>query len=145
MIYVIVISFNFQAVTFLFFSLASAIFGGALTVIYSILIVFHGVDEWGNPVLEESRNYDAKITILGMILSLGMIECCIGCVAHVSVYRMLMICCFSSPTPQVSPIYNYPFRVSTTQYFLSKKSIWIFRVINFLLKKFCYLSLLRGK
>ena len=107
MIYVIVILFNFQAVTFLFLSLTSAVFGGLLAVMYSFFIALQRVDEWSNRILEENRNYDAKLTILAMILILGIIECCIGCVAQVSVYRMLMICCFSSPTPKVSPIYNH--------------------------------------
>ena len=97
----------------------SAVLGGALAVIYCILIVFfQGVDEWGNRILEENRNYDAQITVLSMIVALGILECFIGCVAQVSVYRMWMICCFSSPTPQVSPIYTYPFTVSATKYIL---------------------------
>lgn len=55
------------------------------------------------------------VAILTMIFVLGIIECCIGCQASVSVYRML-ICCFSSVSPEVRRIYNFPFRISATQY-----------------------------
>ena len=94
--YVIVILFTFQAALFQCFSLISALVGGVLAALYSIVtaIFAEGVQDNG-----------AEIAILAMILVLGIIECCAGCGA------LLVSCSCSSPPPQVSCIYNYPFTV----------------------------------
>ena len=89
-IYVTVILFNFQAVTFLCFSVISVLLGAALVWLYISMIFVQEGNRW--------VNYDAKIAIIGMILALGILECCIGCV--------WVICCFSCPHAQVSRIYN---------------------------------------
>ena len=96
MIYVIVVLFTFQAVTFQCFSVISALVGVALVVTYSFMIFF---EELKNRHVEYG-NHDAKIAILATILVLGILESSIGCV---------MIFRLSSPPPQVSRIHDYPF------------------------------------
>ena len=96
MIYVIVVLFTFQAITFQCFSVISALLGVALVVTYSFMIFF---EELKNRHVEYGY-HDAKIAILATILVLGIFECSIGCV---------MIFRLSNPPPQVSRIHDYPF------------------------------------
>lgn len=134
------ILFNSQVSVFQCFSLMSAMVCGGIAGFYLFIAFAQFIERaYGNP-----GTYDAEMALLIMIFILGIIECCVGCGATVSVYRM-MICCFSSPPPEVRHIYNSPFRTSATQYMFIFWSIWILQIINFLPKQLCYRSLLRGK
>lgn len=94
--YVTVILFNSQACAFKGFSVICAMLGGGLACVYFILIMIQA----------RNRNYDqgSEIAILAMISTLNFIEFFIGIWAATSVYKM-RICCFYSPSPQVSPFY----------------------------------------
>jgi len=97
-----------QAGVFQCFSLIAALLGSVLGALYGYKIIEQSLRHQD---LKDRRNNGPANAILGMILILGIVECVIGCLATASVNRM-MICCFSSPPPQVRLIYNSPFRIS---------------------------------
>ena len=96
------ILFAYQAAFFQCFSLISALLGGVLVGLYTFMIALYDYESHHG----DYRGYTAEIAILGIILVLGILECCAGCGAFG------VICCSSSAPPQVSCIYNYHFNTN---------------------------------
>lgn len=90
------------------FSITCAVYGGILTILYSISIALYQDDNYdsdtGRRRSRRNSNYDAQMAIASIMLILGVVEFAIAIWAAVYVRHLMRTktCCSSTPPQQVS-------------------------------------------
>ncbi|KAL9976303.1 hypothetical protein ACROYT_G013587 [Oculina patagonica] len=97
------VSRNSPVGVFMGFSITCAVYGGILTILYSIAIALYQDENYdsGRKHNRTNSNYEAQMAVAAIMLVLGVVEFAIGIWTVVYVRRLMRTktCCFSTCTP----------------------------------------------